>query len=169
MTGRLSALWQRNAVGAVVVAAALGVLVAVDFAPQWSSYRRTVDPETVVSKGESGVAIGQTWKLASVRHLSRNPVNYGPALPEGAVLIVVYIDRSGPVRRQVCDGVITDGQRRWKSEGIGGFSPRMPDGATNLCSEPGQLQLTFLMPRDAIPTAVDVVTLDGDIMVRLVL
>jgi hypothetical protein len=64
------------------------------------------------------VAVLHCRYVASVRHLSRNPVKYGPALPEGAVLIVVYIDRSGPVRQQVCDGVITDGQRRWKSEGI---------------------------------------------------
>ena len=169
MTRRLSALWQRNVVGAVAAAAAFGVLVAIDLAPEWSAYRRTVMPETVVSKGQSGVADGQTWEVASVRHLDRNPVDYGPALPEGAVLFVVYLDRSGPAAQRVCQGVITDGQRRWKSEGIGGFSPRLPDGATTLCSEPGQLQLTFLLPREAVPTAVDVTNLDGDIMVRLAL
>jgi hypothetical protein len=145
------------------------VLVTIDLAPEWSAYRRTVEPETVVAKGHSGVADGQIWKVASVRHLDRSPVDYGPGLPEGAVLLVVHLDRSGPAAQRVCEGVITDGRRRWKSEGIGGFSPRPPDGATTLCSEPGQLQLTFLLPREAVPTAVDVTNLEGGIMVRLAL
>ena len=40
---RLPALWQRNVIGAIVVAAAaLGILVAIDLGPQWATYRGTV-------------------------------------------------------------------------------------------------------------------------------
>jgi hypothetical protein len=69
----------------------------------------------------------------------------------------------------VCNGVITDGERRWKSEGVGGFSAPAGDGVTSLCSMPGLLQFTFLLPQDAVPTAMDVVAFDGSITVRLLL
>ena len=119
---RLTALWQRNVVGAVVTAAALGVLVAVDLGPQWSTYRHTVVPEHVVPSGQSGAADGQTWKVDSVRHLNRSPLNFGPPLPTGTVLTVITLDRSGPPADELCVGVITDGAQRWKAEGVGGFS-----------------------------------------------
>jgi hypothetical protein len=38
---------------------------------------------------------------------------------------------------------------------------------TSLCNQPGLLQFTFLLPQDVVPTAMDVVALDGRITVRL--
>ena len=165
---RLTALWQRNVFGAVVTAAALGVFVAIDLGPQWSTYRHTVVPERVVPSGQSGAAAGQTWKIDSIRHLNRSPLNFGPPLPSGAVLTVVTLDRSGPPTDDLCVGVITDGAQRWKDEGIGGFSPIPGDGVTSMCNRPGRLQFAFVLPRDVVPTAIDVIA-DGQIMVRMLL
>ena len=165
---RLTALWRRNVVGAVVTAAALGVLVAVDLGPQWSTYRHTVVPEHVVPSGQSGAAGGQTWKVDSVRHLNRSPLNFGPPLPAGTVLNVITLDRSGPPADELCVGVITDGVQRWTAEGVGGFTPIAGDGVTSMCNKPGRLQFAFVLPRDVVPTAVDV-TADGQITVRMLL
>lgn len=162
------ALWQRNAVGAIVAAAAIGVFIVIDFGPQWSTYRRTVVPEHVVPAGQSGTAEGQTWALGSIRHRNRSPLNFGPPLPSGTVLTIVEIDRSGQPPDDLCNGVITDGDRRWDAEGLGGFSPIPPDGVTSMCHEPGRLQFAFVLPRDVVPTAVDV-TMNGQITVRLLL
>jgi hypothetical protein len=170
MRARLSALWVRNVIGIVVVATAIAVLFMTGMAESWSEYRHTVVPEVVVAKGQSGNADGRTWKVDSVRHLNRSPSTYGPSLPTGTVLTVVTLDRSGPLYTdQICNGVITDGERRWKSEGIGGFQPAQAEGVTTLCSQPGRLQFTFLLPQDTVPTALDVVRFDGRIIVRLLL
>jgi hypothetical protein len=86
------------------------------------------------------------------------------------VLRVVTVERTGPPpEKVVCNGVITDGERRWKSEGVGGFSAPTGDGVTSLCSMPGLLQFTFLLPQDAVPSAMDIVAFDGAITVRLLL
>ena len=167
MTARLSALLVRNVIGAVVTAAAVGVLIVIDLGESWSTYRHTVVPGAVVPAGHSGAADGRTWKVDSIRHLDRSPVNYGPPLPPGTVLTVVTVDRSGPPPDEICTGVITDGDRRWKSEGVGGFRPPETDGVTTLCNKPGLLQFTFLLPQDVVPEAMDVTTLDGQITVRL--
>jgi hypothetical protein len=63
--------------------------------------------------------------------------------------------------------VLTDGNRRWKNESVGGFIAPEGDGVTSLCNQPGLLQFTFLLPQDVVPTAMEVVTLDGRITVRL--
>lgn len=165
---RLPALWQRNVIGAIVVAAALGILVAIDLGPQWATYRGTVIAEHVVPVGQSGTADGRTWKVESIRHLNRSPLNFGPPLPAGTVLIVVTLDRSGPLPDDLCVGVITDGAQRWTDEGIGGFHPIPADGVTSMCNKAGQLQYAFLLPNDVVPTAMDV-TADGRIMVRMLL
>ena len=104
MRARLSTLWVRNLIGAVVVAIAVGVVITTILGDQWDTYRNTVVPATVVAKGQSGSAGGQTWKIDSVKHLNRNPASYGPKLPEGTVLTVVTVDRSGPVKDEVCYG-----------------------------------------------------------------
>jgi hypothetical protein len=169
MTARLSTLWVRNLIGAVVVAIAVGVVITTILGDQWETYRNTVVPATVVAKGQSGSAGDQTWKIDSVKHLNRNPASYGPKLPEGTVLTVVTVDRSGPVKDEVCYGVITDGERRWKADNIGGFSPPAADGVTSLCSQPGLLQFSFLLPQNVIPTAMDIAAFNGSITVRLLL
>ena len=97
---RLPALWQRNVIGAIVVAAALGILVAIDLGPQWATYRGTIIAEHVVPVGQSGTADGRMWKVESIRHLNRSPLNFGPPLPAGTVLTVVTLDRSGPSGRR---------------------------------------------------------------------
>ena len=169
MTTRLSALWVRNVIGAVVTAAVIGVLIATGLGESWTTYRHSVIPEGVVAAGQGGTVGGRTWKVHAIRHLNRSPADYGPQLPEGTVLTVITVDRSGPPPDEICNGQIFAGDRRWKSQGIGGFSPPDPDGVTALCNKPGLLQFTFLLPRDVEPTAMDVTTLDGRITVRLLL
>ena len=168
MRARLSALWVRNVIGTVVTAAAVGVLIFTGLGESWAEYRRTVVPGAVLPAGQSGDAGGHTWKVDSVKHLNRTPRSFGPQLPSGTVLTVVTVDRSGsPPPEVICNGVITDGKRRWKNEGVGGFTAPEGDGVTSLCSQPGLLQFTFLLPQDVVPTAMDVVQFDGDITVRL--
>lgn len=169
MRGRLSTLWVRNTIGAAVSLAAVGVLVATGIGESWSTYRHTVVPGTVVSAGGSGTADGHTWKVDSIRHLDSNPMSFGPPLPEGTVLTVITVDRSGPPAQEICVGVITDGQRRWNGEGVGGLRPLPPDGIGTICEEPDRVQFAFVLPRDVVPTALDVTTLDGRIMVRMLL
>ena len=65
--------------------------------------------------------------------------------------------------------MITDGERRWKADNIGGFSPPAADGVTSLCSQPGLLQFSFLLPQNVIPTAMDIAAFNGSITVRLLL
>jgi len=170
MRERFSALWVRNVIGAVLAAAAVGIIVVTVLGEQWTAYRRTVVPEVVVPKGEKGNAGGYTWQLGTVRHLNENPASYGPELPPGTVLTIITIDRSGsPPKDEICNGVITDGKDQWKAEGVAGFQPRQTDGVTTLCSEPGLLQFTFLLPQDVVPTSMDVTTYKGDITARLLL
>lgn len=170
MRQRLSALWVRNVIGAVVAAAALGVVIATVLWGQWTTYRQTVVPEAVVPMGQTGAAGGYTWKVDSVRHLNRNPAGYGPELPAGTVLTVITVDRSGPASELLCKGIITDGERQWAAENIGGFAPSTPEGVTTVCGgKPGPVQFSFLLPHDVVPTAVDVTTFDGRITARMLL
>jgi hypothetical protein len=171
MRAWLSKLWVRNVIGAVVALAAVAVIVIfTGLSESWATYRHTVVPGAVVPAGQSGEAGGYTWKVAGTKYLNRSPNSYGPPLPAGTVLRVVTVERTGPPpEKVVCNGVITDGERRWKSEGVGGFSAPTGDGVTSLCSMPGLLQFTFLLPQDAVPTAMDIVAFDGAITVRLLL
>ena len=169
MKDRLSALWARNVIGAVVAVIAIGIIIATVLNDQWTTYRHTVVPETVVAKGQSGSAGGFTWKVDSIRHLNRSSAAYGPPLPSGTVLTVVTVDRTGPPRDEICTGVITDGEREWNAEGVAGFQPKRVEGVTSLCSQPGLLQFTFLLPREAVPTAMDIRAFNGYITVRLLL
>lgn len=170
MRSLLSKLWVRNAVGAVVAAAAIAVIVVTTFADSWTTYRHSVIPGVVVPAGQSGDAEGYTWKINGSKYLNRSPQSYGPPLPTGTVLRVVTVERTGkPPEQVVCNGVITDGKRRWKDQGVGGFTVPAGDGATTLCSGTGLLQFTFLLPQDVVPTAMDIVAFDGRITVRLLL
>ncbi|OBB04781.1 hypothetical protein A5662_11170 [Mycobacteriaceae bacterium 1482268.1] len=166
----LSKLWVRNVIAVVVAAAAIAVLVLTGLGESWATYRHTVVPGAVVPAGQSGDADGYTWKIDSIRHLNRSPRSFGPKLPAGTVLTVVTVERTGPPpEKVVCNGVITDGERRWKNEAVGGFAAPERDGVTSLCSGTGLLQFTFLLPKDVVPTALDVVQFDGRITVRLLL
>ncbi len=170
MTKWSTKLWVRNAVATVVAVGALAVVVFTGLSDSWAQYRHTVVPDAVVPKGESGEAGGYTWKVVGTRHLNRSPQKFGPELPANTVLRVVTVERTGPPpEKTVCNGVISDGERRWKSENVGGFIAPAGEGVTNLCSETGLLQFTFLLPRTVVPTAMDIVAFDGTIMVRLLL
>ncbi|BBY67274.1 hypothetical protein [Mycolicibacterium helvum] len=162
-----AALWQRNIIGAVVVALALTVLVVTELAPDWSRYRHTVVPAHVVAAGATGSFDGQTWTITGVRHLNKATRSGAKPLPVGTVLQVVAIDRTGAPEGDMCIGMITDGLRRWQAEGMTGYGPQVPDGASDRCTGTGPVQFSFLLPRDVVPTAVDVVDLDGRIRVRL--
>ena len=165
---RTAALWQRNLLGAVAIVAVVAVYVVIDFGPQWSDYRHESTPRTVIAKGDSGTAGTQTWRLTSVRHLNRSPVRFGPPLPPGTVLTLIDVDRSGTPPQVYCSAVLTDGERRWDAQGIGGFAPIPPAGITTLCHQPGPAQFAFLLPGDVVPTALDVMDA-GQITVRLLL
>ena len=160
-------VWQRNIIGVVVAAVALTVLVVADLAPDWSRYRHTVVPAQIVAAGHTGSFDGQTWTITGVQHLNKAAGPAAKALPVGTVLQVVAIDRAGAPEGDMCTGVITDGSRRWQAEGVTGYGPQVPDGASNRCTGKGPVQFSFLLPDDAVPTAVDVVDLDGRIRVRL--
>jgi hypothetical protein len=164
---RLTGLWQRNLLGSIVVLAALGVLVAVDLWPHWSAYRHSVVAQRVAPPRAAVTVDGQTWQVQSVRHLGANPARFGPELPPGAVLTVITVARSGGSPGPACTGVLTDGNRRWSPDV--GFSVPLADGATRNCARPGPVQFTFLVPADAVPTALDITRLDGQILVRLLL
>lgn len=170
MTARMSKLWVRNMIGAVVAVAAIAVVIFTGLSDSWAAYRHTVVPGAVVPKGQSGEADGYTWKIDSIKYLNSSPNRFGPPLPSGTVIRVVTVERIGPPPEQVvCNGFISDGERRWKSEGVAGFSPLPPDGVTNLCSGAGLLQFSFVMPKNVVPTSLDIVAFDGTITVRLLL
>lgn len=167
----LSALWVRNLIGAVVAVVALVVVITTTLGDQWEKYRQTTVPEVVVAKGQSGTADGFTWKVETIKHMNRNPLRFGPDLPQGAVLTVITVDRSGPARENppTCDGVITDGARRWASEKVGGMAPMTSDGVSMRCEKPGLQQFAFVLPRQVVPTALDVTTSEGRLLVRMLL
>lgn len=160
-------LWQRNLLALVVVIAALAVLAVVDYWPDWLRYRGTTIPPHVISAGQSGTIDGQTWSVSGVRHLDRAPGPGTRKLPKGTVLEVVSIERTNARGGDLCTGVITDGTRRWQAEALGGYTPPLPDNASDRCTRPGPVQFTFLLPADVVPTAVDVVNFDGRIRLRL--
>lgn len=162
-------LWQRNVIGAVVSGVALAVITATTLWPRWSDYRDATEPEHVVPAGESGDAAGQTWRVESVRYLSSSANVLNPDLPQGTIIEVVTLERSGGPGPVACAGMVTDGQRRWSAEYVGGFGPTPPDGSSSTCSKPGPVQFSFLLPSDATPTAVDVTDGLGRILVRLML
>lgn len=66
MRQRLSALWVRNIIGALVAVAAIGVIIATVLWDQWNTYRHTVVPEAVVPVGQTGTTGGYTWTVESV-------------------------------------------------------------------------------------------------------
>jgi hypothetical protein len=166
----VTALWKRNVLGGVVVAVALAVYTVTELLPDWSTYRETVTPALVVQTGQAGTSDGQTWRVASVRHLAGSSGTNSTPLPKNTVLEVVSIDRSGTQPDGLlCVGVITDGQQRWQAQGIAGFFENPPDGVSFNCTKPGPVQFTFLLPQGAVPTAVDVTDFNGRILVRLTL
>jgi hypothetical protein len=160
-------LWQRNVLATVVVLAALAALVAVQIQPGWSDYRGSVTPAHVVPANRSATFDGHTWQLGGVRHFAKLPAAGATPLPDGTVLLVVTVEHAGAALEAGCTGVVTDGHRRWKAELVGGYSLRLPDGVSENCSGSGAQQFSFVLPHDAVPTAVDVVSFDTRIIVRL--
>jgi hypothetical protein len=148
-------LWQRNLIGVAVSAAALTVIVTADLGPEWMTYRGTAIPEHVVPAGTDDRA----WRVQSIRHLN--------AEPDGTVLNIVTVERTGGPVDQGCVAVITDGRRRWSAEPLGLAGPLPPDGVSTICGKPGPIQFSFLLPGDAVPTALDITELQGRILVRL--
>jgi len=166
----LSKLWVRNVIGAVAALVAIAVVTFTGLRESWATYRHTVVPGAVVPKGQSGEADGYTWKIDATKYLNRSPRSYGPALPAGTVLRVVPSSGPGRPRRKWSAAVSSPtGSVDGKSQGVGGFTAPEGDGVTSLCSGTGLLQFTFLLPQDAVPTAMDIVQFNGRITVRLLL
>lgn len=168
MTGRTLTLWQRNVIGLAVVAVATVVLGVTDLYPHWSAYRAGVTPARVVAKGDQATVDGQTWRLGTIHHLNALPHAPTVTLPAHTALTVVTVERTGTPAAGECTAVITDGRRRWQTAAIGTTAPLVGD-ATDRCSRPGPLQLSFLLPADAVPTAVDLIGADRAVMLRIVL
>jgi hypothetical protein len=160
-------LFRRNLIGLLVVLASFGILYVTEFGSSWSGYRHTIEPEHAAAAGGSVGAGGLTWQIESVRQLDVLPGPIAQPLPDGTVARVVTIRRQGTGPDVPCSGALTDGTRRWKAEGIGLRSVLPPPQTTVNCSAPGPVQFTFLLPRDITPTAVDVLSYDDRIMVRL--
>jgi hypothetical protein len=162
-------LWQRNVIGATVSAVALTVIAATELAPGWRDYRDSHRPEHVVPAGQTGDVAGESWRVASIRHLNSNPSGFGKArrVPEGTILDVVTVERSGPPAQRGCAAVLTDGHRRWKPESVGGYMVLPPEGTAFDCAKPGPMQFSFLIPGDAVPTALDITDPHGRILLRL--
>jgi hypothetical protein len=159
-------LWQRNLIAAVVLVAALATYWATEIRADFSDYRHNTVPEHVVPAGGSLTVDGVTWKVWSVRHLNGASRPKFAPLPEGAVLEVVIIERAGAQpSKNICNGIIADGERRWIAE-TPGYLPAA-DGIVTTCAQPGPIQFEFVLPRDAVPTAVDVVAFDRQIIVRM--
>lgn len=161
------ALWQRNLIGVGVVGAALALLGVTTLWPPWQIYQSTVGPEYVVPARQTGSAYGQTWSIGETRTLAGGPAPAAPRLPSGTVLEVVTVQRSGTGGNVGCMSVLTDGERRWRGEPLSTYSIPAAAGAGFTCTGPGLLQWAFLLPGDAVPTALDITTLSGEILVRL--
>jgi hypothetical protein len=147
-------LWQRNLIGAAVAAGALAVSVTATVWPPWTAYRSTVEPAHTVAAHQSYTLDGQTWSVGDIRR-SLGASGSGAPLPEGTIQMTVTIERTGSIPADTnCNGVLTDGERTWRTIG--------PP-----CSVPGPLDWSFLVPVDARPTAVDITKLDGSILLRL--
>ena len=162
-------LWRRNLIGAAVAVAAAAIIIGTQLYPPWSDYRDTVVPAHVVAPRDKLMAYGQTWQLGEIRHLNTSSNPIAPKLPGGTTLFVVTIDRSGSSTLEACVGVLTDGLRRWSAQRPGQFAAPVTDGATSVCGKPGRLQLSFLLPGDAVPTAVDITDFTGRIFLRVLL
>lgn len=163
-------VWRRNLVGLAVAGAAAAVIIGTQLYPDWSDYRDTVVPRHVVPARGSLSAYGQTWRIDSVRHLDAMPAKSATELPRHTVLYVVTIDRTGTAVRWFCtNAVITDGARRWHNQSIGGFDLLPPKGVSDQCWGTGPMQLSFLLPDGAVPTAVDLAGLKDSILLRFLL
>ena len=117
MRAWLSKLWVRNVIGAVVVAGGRrsghhhrSRRIVGDIPPHRRSGRRRA--RRAERRGRGVHLEGRRDK-----YLNRSPNSYGPPLPAGTVLSVITVERTGPPpEKVVCNGVITDGERRWKNE-----------------------------------------------------
>ncbi len=160
-------LWQRNLLACLVVIAALAVLAWTQDYSRWSAYLSSETPAQVVAAGDSGTVDGHTWRIEAVQHLNALPGRSVQKLPEGTVLQTITVEHSGPELSTGCKGVITDGHDRWDAEGVGGVIPRTPDDVSTVCSGAPSTLFSFVLPRDVVPTALDILDSNGGIMVRL--
>jgi len=167
MTPRTLMLWQRNVIGLAVAAVAMVVLGITDLYPHWSAYRAGIAPARVIAKGDTATVDGQTWRVGAIHHLNAVP-HARERLPAHTALTVVTVERTGTPPPRECTAVITDGRRRWQTAALSNRAP-LVGGATDRCSRPGPLQLSFLLPSDAVPTAVDLIDANNAIMLRIML
>ncbi len=146
-------LWQRNLIGAVLAAAALAALTVLELKPAWDNYLRQVRPAYTAAKHQAVTAYGQTWEVTNVHVAPKT--SYGAPLPAGTLTVSVVVGRTGPFPHGFNrPGVLPDGLRTWRGEGLG-------------CGAESTMKWDFLVPASSTPTAVDVTKLDGSILVRL--
>jgi len=161
-------MFRRNLIGLLVVMAALATLYVTKYHDNWSVYRNSMVPEATGAPGETVTADDVTWGVEKIRYVRALPgYSAGHPLPEGTGAAIVTVKRQGAPTDTGCTGVLTDGVRRWKAEGVGFSAAPLPDGTTDNCTKPGPVQFTFILPRDASPTAVDILDYRGRITVRL--
>jgi hypothetical protein len=149
-------LWKRNAIGAVVAAAAAVVSMEFIVQPAWERYARTITPAHTAAAGLPVTVDGQTWTVRNVSRSTRQPGSGAP-LPDGTVLVNLVVQRSGPAEAGFsCVGYLIDGERTWRATG-------MPCGAET------SMRWSFFVPATAEPTAVDITKPDRSILIRLYL
>lgn len=147
------ALWKRNIVGAVVSAAALAVGVTFIIQPAWDRYQETVRPTQVAGPDRPITFDGQTWTVRNVSRSTSQP-GTGMSLPDGTVVVNVLVEREGPsMAGSGCHGYLVAGDRTWRGTGP--------------CGEATSMPMTFLVPADTEPSAVDIRNVNGSILVRL--
>jgi hypothetical protein len=124
----------------------------------------------VIAAGDAGEVAGTTWRVESVRYFGSSSNRLQPELPEGTVVHVVTVARSGTAVAG-CSALITDGRQRWSTEPSGGgYGPLPPEGTTSgYCGATNWAQFSFLLPGDVVPVAVDITDWAGRILVRLAL
>lgn len=147
-------LWKRNAIGAVVSAAALAVAGTFILLPPWERYRQTVAPRHIAAAGQEITADGQTWTVRRVNRSNHRRGSRAP-LPENTVVVNVLVERTGPsLAGTGCRIYLVEGDQTWRGDG-------------GVCSAETSMSVEFLVPSDTEPTAVDIKAVNAAILVRL--
>lgn len=169
-----SRMWVRNTAAAMVVVAAVaaaGVVDPIDRA-RYAGYLAARFPPQSTARGQTVTVDGRDWTLREVKKVSMALPNR-TAAPKGSAITVVRVERTGtPDPSNLCRAFLVEDSRRWPAETTFGspYWVKPPDdGTTGNCNKPGPLQLSFLVPDDAHPTALELVDIGGTVMMRLAL
>ena len=163
---RFVKLWQRNVLATPLLLAGLLIWTSLQAWPAWTGYLRTVVPAVAVGRGDTAIVDGASWRIEDIKRRRVEPKQGGLPVAEGAVFTTVVVDRSGEQELgESCTGVLTDGTREWLADLVAEVP--LAEGATSICTDPGPLQFSFEIPGDVVPSALDIKSSDGRILVRM--